>query len=213
MFIRWRSSNTRKKSDETSDKRSINFQVCEKYIAISGKLWYVVSLKGDGLFEKANNRRNNRYRLCRAVCPRSAEVKELPTESVKAAVIAAIRARPEETPGIFISAENPAPKPYAVAESEPEETEITAEKETGTVPASEIASTPPATPKPAATSVQPRMGDVRVINGEKQIYIDGFGWIKDEGDGSHETMVGNLGDELKGNKVGNANRGIAGFFA
>ena len=46
------------------------------------------------------------------------------------------------------------------------------------------------------------MGDVRVVNGEKQIYIDGFGWIKDEGGGSIGTTVGNPGDELTGNKVG-----------
>jgi len=38
--------------------------------------------------------------------------------------------------------------------------------------------------------------------GEKQIYIDGFGWIKDEGGGSQGTTVGNPDDELTGNKVG-----------
>lgn len=52
------------------------------------------------------------------------------------------------------------------------------------------------------------MGDVRIINGEKQIYIDGFGWIKDEGGGSQGTTVGNPGDELTGNKVGQMGDGV-----
>lgn len=46
------------------------------------------------------------------------------------------------------------------------------------------------------------MGDVRIVGGEKQIYIDGFGWIKDEGGGSIGRAVGNPGDGLTGNKVG-----------
>ena len=42
-------------------------------------------------------------------------------------------------------------------------------------------------------------------NGEKQsgsIYIEGFGWIKDEGGGTVEIPVGGAGDELTGNQVG-----------
>lgn len=56
--------------------------------------------------------------------------------------------------------------------------------------------------KPTASSSEPHNGDVRVVNGEKQVYILGFGWIKDEGGGSVGTMVGNPGDKLTGNKVG-----------
>ncbi|MDD4237916.1 MAG: hypothetical protein PHT62_05115 [Desulfotomaculaceae bacterium] len=51
------------------------------------------------------------------------------------------------------------------------------------------------------------MGDVRVVNGENQIYILGFGWIKDEGGGSVGTTVGNPDDEFTGNKVGIMNGG------
>lgn len=43
-------------------------------------------------------------------------------------------------------------------------------------------------------------------NGQKQdgaIYIEGFGWIKDEGGGTVEESFGNPGDELTGNMVGN----------
>lgn len=42
-------------------------------------------------------------------------------------------------------------------------------------------------------------------NGQKKdgmIYIEGFGWIKDEGGGTEEQTFGNPGDELTGNMVG-----------
>ncbi len=44
------------------------------------------------------------------------------------------------------------------------------------------------------------MGDVRVVDGEKQIYLLGFGWIKDEGGGS----VGIVAEDMyeNGNKIG-----------
>lgn len=45
----------------------------------------------------------------------------------------------------------------------------------------------------------------RPKNGERKdgmIYIDGFGWIVDEGGGSAGQKIGNDGDTLTGNKVG-----------
>lgn len=49
---------------------------------------------------------------------------------------------------------------------------------------------------PAAN--QPQNGDTQ--NGS--IYIEGFGWIPDEGGSSVGIPVGNDGDELTGNQVG-----------
>lgn len=49
-------------------------------------------------------------------------------------------------------------------------------------------------------------GKPEAENGQKKdgmIYIDGFGWIKDEGGGTVEGSVGTPGDELTGNMVGN----------
>lgn len=46
---------------------------------------------------------------------------------------------------------------------------------------------------------QPKMGDK---NDKGQIYIEGFGWVKDEGGGGKGTAVGKQGDQLTGNKVG-----------
>ncbi|WP_101909616.1 hypothetical protein [Marasmitruncus massiliensis] len=135
--------------------------------------------------------------LCAAVWLRSAEGGDLPAEPVKTAVIAEIEARSEEKAEFFISADAPAPEAEAVAESEPVETEISAEKETQKPAPTQTAQSV----KPNTSSTGPHMRDVRIVNGEKQIYILGFGWIKDEGGGSVGTMVGNPGDELTGNKV------------
>lgn len=133
--------------------------------------------------------------LCAVVWPRSDEIGDLPAEPVKTAVSAEIEARSEEVPSIFISADTPASETEPVAENEPEEVEVTAEKETEK-PA------PSQSVKQSPTSSEPHNGDVRVVDGEKQIYLLGFGWIKDEVGGSVGTMVGNPCDRLTGHKVG-----------
>jgi len=136
--------------------------------------------------------------LCAVVRPRSAEVEELPAEPTISAVSAEIEARSEETLDIFISADTPAPETEPVAISEPEVTDVTAEKETEKPVPTQTAQAV----KPTASSSEAHNGDVRVVDGEKQIYLLGFGWIMDEGDGSIGTMVGNPGDQLTGHKVG-----------
>lgn len=144
--------------------------------------------------------------LCAAVWPRSAVVEELPAESVKATVNAGIEARSEETSTIFISDDIPVPEITDIAESEPQITEITAEKETEKPAPAQTADQV----KPAASYCEPHNGDVRVVSGEKQIYLLGFGWIKDEGGGSVGTMVGSPGDQLTGHKVGIMGNGTVG---
>ena len=137
---------------------------------------------------------------------RSADVGDLPAEPVKIAVTTEIEARSEEIPEILFSEDTPATETEVVAESEPQITEITAEKETQKSAATQAVKAI----KSSASSSEPRMGDVRIINGEKQIYIDGFDSIKDEGGGSIGTTVGNPGDELTGNKVGIMGGGTVG---
>lgn len=136
--------------------------------------------------------------LCAAVWLRNAEVGDLPAEPIKAAVSAEIEARSEETQHIFISADMPTPITEAVTESNSPKAEITAEKETEKPAPAHTAQEV----KPTALTSEPHNGDVRVVDGEKQIYLLGFGWIKDEGGGSVGTMVGNPSDQLTGNKVG-----------
>jgi hypothetical protein len=136
--------------------------------------------------------------LCAAVWPRSAEVGDLPAEPINAAVPAEIEARPEETPHIYFSADMPTLVAEVIAESEPQKAEITTEKETEKPAPTQTAQSA----KPNTSPTEPHNGDVRVVDGEKQVYLLGFGWIKDEGGGSVGTTVGNPGDELTCNKVG-----------
>lgn len=105
--------------------------------------------------------------LCAAVWPRSSEVADLPADPEKPVVNAEIAARSKETPHIFISEDTTALETEVVAESNSPKTEITAEKETEKVaPTQTTQQVEPATP-----STSPHNGDVRVVNGEKQIYL------------------------------------------
>lgn len=50
-------------------------------------------------------------------------------------------------------------------------------------------------------SSEPKSGDKK----DGKVYIPGFGWVKDEGGGSKSIKMGNDGDKLTGNKVGQMN--------
>ena len=160
--------------------------------------------------------------LCAAVWPRSVEDGKVPAEPVNPAAIAEIEAKPEETSPITFSADNSVPEPETVAESEPAETkEITAEEKTEPTPPIEPAQEPAAVS--SLPSSDPKPGKIAIIDGERCMWIPGFGWVKDEGGGSiaipvdgegdinkqvgvmgggSRTTVGNSGDELTGHKVG-----------
>jgi len=112
-------------------------------------------------------------------------------------VSAEIEARTEEMSQIFLSADSPATELETVTEINSAKTEITAEKETQkSAPAQTTQQV-----KPTASSSEPHNGDVRVVDGEKQVYLLGFGWLKNEG-ANIGTTVDNPGDELTGNKAG-----------
>jgi len=101
--------------------------------------------------------------LYAAVWPRSAEEGKVPAEPVKPAVNAEIGARSEETPSILLAADT------FTTENELPKTDITEEKIRNPEPTQETQ-----THRPSTTSTEPHMGDFRVVNGEKQIYILGF---------------------------------------
>ena len=138
--------------------------------------------------------------LCAAEWPRSTEVKNLRVEPLKTIVNAEIEAQSEEMPKFLISANTTAPKTEAVADSEPLDTEITAEEKTEQAPPAKP--TPRAASKSTPVPSEPKSGDRAIIDGKPYVWILGFGWIKDEGGGSVGTTVGDPGDELTGNKVG-----------
>ena len=148
-----------------------------------------------------------RVTLCTAVWPWSAEDKVIPATPEKSAVSADVAATQEEPLHIIFSADTLSPDPAGTKES-------TAEKEQAPSPLDEAGttgtpgptSTPSLAPKPTASSAlpssDPKPGTIAVIDGNRCMWIPGFGWVKDEGGGAQGTMVGSPGDELTDNKVG-----------
>lgn len=92
----------------------------------------------------------------------------------------------EETSSTNISGTSP-PQP-----TEKEETDLpsTPPTQTATKP------TPPTKSKPCT----PKMGDTRIVNGQKQVYFLGFGWIEDNDEPNHGSYV--EGIYGNGNKIG-----------
>jgi len=145
--------------------------------------------------------------LCASVWPQSAENGKVPADQVKPAVILKIETKPEEPPPVIFSADTITSEPEAVTVPESKNSKHGAPTMNKELSSSEEKTPAPElvqktkSPKPSSSPPEPHMGDTRVVNGEKQIYILGFGWIKDEGGGSG-TTIGSPGDELTGNKIG-----------
>jgi hypothetical protein len=154
--------------------------------------------------------------LYAAVWPRSAEDGKVPVGPAKPAVSDEIETKPEEMPLIIFSADNHASESNIVTESELPKIDITSiEEKTEPTPPPKLA------PKPAVVpSSEPKPGTIAIVDGERCMWIPGFGWVKDEGGGSigipvdgkgdidkqvgvmGGTTVGNPGDKLTGHKVG-----------
>lgn len=130
--------------------------------------------------------------------PRSAEVGEFPAGPIKTAVIAQTEARTEDKPQIRLSGDSPAHEIEVVAESEQPKTETTAKEKTESAPPSEPRSR--TEPKTISTSNNPKPGTIAVINGNRCIWVPGFGWIEDNGGGSVGTVAGDMYEN--GNKIG-----------
>lgn len=136
--------------------------------------------------------------LCAGVWLWSVEGEGLPAGPVKAAVISEIEAGSENLLLDFHFADTSEVKSGAISGNVPEKLRITAEeKKQKPIPFQVYQP-----PKAFTSTNKPHKGNVRVEEGEKQIYIPGFGWIKDEGGGARGTMVGKPGDKLTGNKIG-----------
>lgn len=145
--------------------------------------------------------------LCAAVWPQNTEVGDLPTEPVKTAVTASVATAHEEPLHIIFFADTKPPEPAGTEESTAEKGQAPSppdEARTTGIP--EPTSTPSLAPKSATSSASPssdpKPGTIAVIDGNRCMWVPGFGWVKDEGGGSQGTMVGSPGDELTGNKVG-----------
>ena len=155
--------------------------------------------------------------LYAAVWPQSAGDEKVLVGPAKPAVSAEIETKPEEMPLIIFSADNHASESEIVAESELPKIDITLiEEKTKPTPPPKLA------PNQAAVPLsEPKPGTIAIVDGERCMWIPGFGWVKDEGGGSigipvdgegdinkqigvmgGGSTVGNPGDELTGHKVG-----------
>jgi len=155
--------------------------------------------------------------LYAAVWPQSAGDGKVPVGLAKPAVSAEIETKPEETPSIIFFADNYTSKPEVIAENELPKTDITSiEEKTEPTPPPKLALKQSAVP-----SSEPKPGTIAIVDGERCMWILGFGWVKDEGGGSigipvdgegdinkqigvmgGGSTVGNPCDELTGHKVG-----------
>jgi len=136
--------------------------------------------------------------LCAAVWHRSSENKVIPVTQEKPTISANVAATQEEPLQIIFSADTQSPGPAETEES-------TAEKEQASSLPDEAILEPEAIGTPEAVSTpssDPKPGTIAVIDGNRCMWIPGFGWVKDEGGGAQGTMVGSPGDELTGSKVG-----------
>lgn len=155
--------------------------------------------------------------LCATVWLQSAGDRKVPVGPVKPAVSAEIETKPKETPSIIFSVDNHASESEIVAESELPKIDITSIEE-------KTEPTPPLKLAPKSTAVplsEPKPGTIAIVDGERCIWIPGFGWVKDEGGGSigipvddegdinkqigvigGGSTVENPGDKLTGHKVG-----------
>lgn len=145
--------------------------------------------------------------LCAAVWPRNAEVVDLPMESVKTDVTSAVATPQDNPPRIGFSADSQPPELAGTEESNAEKEQApSTPDESGIIDTPKPTSMPSPVPKPAVSSApsssDPKPGTIAIIDGNRCMWVPGFGWVKDEGGGAQGTTVGSPGDELTGNKVG-----------
>lgn len=138
--------------------------------------------------------------LCAAVWPRSVEGGKVPAEPVKPAVIAEIEVKLEETSPITLSADNRTSEPELVAEIEPpifEET--TTEEKTEPTPPAKPAQQPATAAVPVQSSPDPKPGTIKIVHGERCMWIPGFGWIED----NNAPNVGTVAEDMyeNGHKI------------
>ena len=86
------------------------------------------------------------------------------------------------------------PCAQSIPESEPESAEDTAVPQAVNPAAPARQEPQPNEFAPAPNESAPQMGDTRMVDGKKQVYFLGFGWIDDNGGGGEGTAVDGDGD-------------------
>lgn len=127
------------------------------------------------------------------VWQRNAGDEVMPVTQEKSAISANMAAMQEEPLQIILSADTQSPKTAETEESTTEKEQASSPPDkTEAIGTLEPASTPSPAPKPAASSAppssDPKPGTIAVIDGNRCMWITGFGWVKDEGGGSQGTV-------------------------
>lgn len=86
-----------------------------------------------------------------------------------------------------------------VTEQKPKPTETYEKEESDPVEAPPPKPAQPPPPVPARPA-EPQMGDTRMLDGQKQVYFLGFGWIEDSGEPKHSIYAADMYEN--GNKIG-----------
>ena len=61
-------------------------------------------------------------------------------------------------------------------------------------------------PRAPARPAEPQMSDTRMVDGQKQVYFLGFGWIEDSGETNHSKYAADMYEN--GKKIGVMGGGI-----
>ncbi len=128
----------------------------------------------------------------RAVCEVTQEVGEIPLPEPQIDCTANLPTIVEEISSVSDTAAD-TPCAQSAPEPKPESAEDTAPQAVNpTAPARQKPQ--PKESAPAPKEASPQMGDTRVVDGRKQVYFLGFGWIDDNGGGGEGTVVDGDGD-------------------
>jgi hypothetical protein len=136
--------------------------------------------------------------LCAAVWLLRSQVGDLAAEPLKTSVNAGFEAWSEETSEFVSSADTYAAEEKTVAKTEPPEDTVISEKETEQAPPAEAA--PRSVSKSAPVTSELKAGTTAVIDGNRCMWIPGFGWIEDNGGGNVGTVAEDMYEN--GHKIG-----------
>ncbi len=125
----------------------------------------------------------------RPVCNLKREAKAVPLPKLQADCTADVPATSESVP----VTNDTVPSPQcAQAPTDPNAAEAIPQEVSSPAPTQREQQANEKTSPPKG--VTPQMGDIRMVDGKKQVYFLGFGWIEDNGGGGDGTIVDGEGD-------------------
>ncbi|CFX14645.1 Uncharacterized [Syntrophomonas zehnderi OL-4] len=129
----------------------------------------------------------------RPACELTQEVGEIPLPEPQIDCTANLPTIVEEISSVSDTAAD-TPCAQSAPEPKPESTEDTVAPQAVNPAAPARQEQQPNESAPAPKESAPQMGDTRMVDGRKQVYFLGFGWIDDNGGGGEGTIVDGDGD-------------------